>query len=267
MQRTGALEKEQELSRSRRVEVTIIAKALPQVGDKHGETVCVAALDDERRWYRLYPVTFRMLSADQSFTRWSRIGVKCRIVPPNKDRRSESRNVDQASIALLGKLKPQDRTAFIEKALVGGTKREQAAGRSLALIKPEDVKFGWRPRSAEAIAERLLAYQRLASQPDMFGSAPLKPLAPAPYEFFYKYRDEDGLHDCRCHDWEVEQTFINWERKYGEQRTLELMQEQYGVEYPKSGMALSMGTHSAYPGVWMIIGVVRMKPTAQPSLL
>jgi hypothetical protein len=261
------LENQREQSRSHRLEVTIIAKALPQVGDKHGETVCVAAMDDERRWYRLYPVTFRLLSTDQRFTRWSRVSAKCRVVAPNKDRRSESRNVDQASIELIGELRPSGRTAFIEKALVTSTKRERAQGRSLALLRPEEPTFHWRPRSPEAITERLSAYQRLAAQPDIFGTKPLKPLTPAPFEFFYRYRDEDGPHECRCHDWEVEQTYINWERKYGERRTLDLMQERYGVEYPSGGMAFSMGTHSAYPDIWMIIGVVRMKPTTQPSLL
>lgn len=240
---------------------------MPQVGDKHGETVCVAALDDQRRWYRLYPVTFRMLATDQRFTRWSRVSANLRMVPPNKDRRDESFNVDQSTIELKGEMKAAHRTAFIEKALVRSTKRERAAGRSLALIKPEDVSFSWRRRSAEAVAERLAAYQRLAAQPDIFGTKPLKPLPPAPYEFFYKYRDDDGTHECRCHDWEVEQTFINWERKYGEQKTLDLMQERYGSEYPNGGMALAMGTHSAYPDVWMIIGVIRMRPTTQPSLL
>jgi len=256
-----------EPSRSHRVEVTVIAKALPQVGDKHGETVCVAALDDQRRWYRLYPVTFRMLAGDQRFTRWSRVSAKCRVVAPNKDRREESRNVDQDSIKLIGEMRAGDRTAFIEKAVVSSTKQERLEGRSLALIKPEEVRFEWKRRSPEAIQERLAAYQRLASQPDMFGTKPLKPLPPAPYDFFYHYRDGDGPHECRCHDWEVEQTFINWERKYGEARTLELMHDQYGVRYPKEGMAFAMGTHSAYPNVWMIIGVVKMRPTAQPTLL
>ena len=163
-----------EQSRSHRAEVHIIAKALPQVGDKHGETVCVAALDDNRQWFRLYPITFRMLSGDQRFTRWSRVGVQLRMVPPNKDRRFESRNVDQDSIELLGELKPQNRTAFIEKALVDSTKRERSEGRSLALIKPSDVEFFWRARSDDAIADRLSAYRRLASQPDMFNSKPLR---------------------------------------------------------------------------------------------
>jgi hypothetical protein len=256
-----------EQSRSYKLEATIIAKALPQVGDKHGETVCVAALDDKRQWHRLYPVSFRMLSEDQRFSRWSRISAKCRMVPPNKDRRTESLNVDQSSIQLLGSLRSNDRTAFIEKALVTSTKRERSEGRSLALIKPDDVRFYWKERSADAIAERLAAYNRLAAQPDIFGSKPLKPLPPAPYDFFYRYRDDDGWHECRCHDWEVEQTFINWERKYGRQKTLELMHDQYGVKYPEGGMAFSMGTHSAYPDVWMIIGVVRMRPTLQPTLL
>lgn len=256
-----------EQSRSRRVEATIIAKALPQVGDKHGETVCVAALDDDRQWYRLYPVTFRTLSTDKRFTRWSRVSATCRLVPPNKDRRAESRYVEQTSIELLGKLASERRTAFIEKAVVGSTKRERAEGRSLALIKPEDVEFYWKTRSSEDIDNRLAAYKRLAAQPDIFGTKPLKPLPPAPYEFFYKYRDDDGWHDCRCHDWEVEQTFINWRRDYGEASTLAMMAELFGAEYPKNGMALAMGTHSSYPDVWMIIGVVKMRPTSQPSLL
>ena len=101
----------------------------------------------------------------------------------------------------------------------------------------------------------------------MFGAQPLKPLPPSPYEFFYRYRDDDGPHECRCHDWEVEQTFINWRRKYDEQRTLDFMHQRFGEEYPTGGMALVMGTHSAYPDVWMIIGVIRMRPTAQPLLI
>lgn len=208
-----------------------------------------------------------MLAADQRFTRWSRVGAKLRLVPPNKDRRTESRYVDQDSIGLLGEIRAQDRTAFIEQSIVESTKRERAEGRSLALIKPEDVTFSWKKRSAEAIAERIAAYRRLSSQSDMFNSKPLRPLPPASYEFFYKYRDGDGVHECRCHDWEVEQTFINWQRKYGEVKTLEIMAERYGKDYPERGMALAMGTHSAYPDVWMIIGVIRMRPNMQLSLL
>lgn len=255
-----------EQSRSQRLEVTIIAKALPQVGDKHGETVCVAALDDQRQWYRLYPVTFRMLESDQRFNRWTRIGVKCRIVPPNKDRRAESRNVDQQSITTLGKVQPLDRSPFIRQALVNSTKKEYAEGRSLALIEPRNVQFEWRVRSPDAIAERLAAYKRLAAQPDIFGSKPLKPLPPAPYEFVYKYDDDDGQHTCRCHDWEIEQTFINWRRKYSEQQTLDFMHQTFGVDYPKEGMSFAMGTHSSYPDKWMIIGVLKMKPETQFNL-
>lgn len=212
-----------EQSRSHKIEATIIAKALPQIGEKHGETVCVAALDDDRNWYRLYPVTFRSLGTDQKFGRWNKVRATCRLVAQNKDRRSESRSVDQPTIQLLGKLGSDKRTAFIEKALVDSTKKEYAEGRSLALIRPEQPEFFWKERSPEAIAERLAAYGRLAAQPDLLGAKPLTPLTPAPYDFYYRYRDADGPHTCRCHDWEVEQTFINWERKYGATETLRLM--------------------------------------------
>lgn len=47
--------------KSGEAEAVILIKASPQVGQKHGETVCCAALDIYGRWLRLYPVSFRYL--------------------------------------------------------------------------------------------------------------------------------------------------------------------------------------------------------------
>ena len=40
-------------------EVIVIIKAAPQVGEKHGETVCCAGIDLEGKWLRLYPRTIQ----------------------------------------------------------------------------------------------------------------------------------------------------------------------------------------------------------------
>jgi hypothetical protein len=253
-------------SRSHEIEATILVKALPQVGEKHGETVCVAALDDNRTWYRLYPVTFRQLSDDKKFTRWNRVRATCRLVAQNRDRRAESRNIDQDSLSVLGTVPRERRSALLEKALVHSTKRELEQNRSLALLAPEDVEFFHRPRSQEAIAKRLAAYERLAASPDMFGGKAVTPMTPAPFEFGYRWRDADGPHEGLCHDWEVEQTFRKWSRLNGQEKALADMMKVYGEDYPRDGMAFAMGTHSAYPKVWMIIGVVKMRPAAQPIL-
>ncbi len=254
-------------TRSAEIEATILVKALPQVSESHGETVCVAAIDDNRNWFRFYPVAFRQLEDAQKFGRWNRVRLKGRLPDVQKDNRAESRNVDQSSISLMGKMPTDRRASFLEPAIVRSTKKERAEGRSLALIKPEEPIFFYRQRDAAEIAKRQAMYTRLLASPDMFAAKEIVPLTPAPYEFGYRYRDDDGQHECLCHDWEVEQTFLNWRRSHSEQRTLELVTETFGDRYPREGMVLAMGTHSRYPDVWMIIGVIRMPPVTQPTLL
>lgn len=252
--------------RSSSIEATILVKALPQVSGSHGETVCVAALDDNRKWYRFYPVAFRQLDDAQKFGRWNRVRLTGRIPDINKDNRAESRNVDQNSITLLGKIQEDRRAAFLEPAIVSSTKKERAEGRSLALVRPHEPQFFYRRRDPGEIAKRKAEYARLLASPDLFGAKEIVPLTPAPFEFGYRYRDDDGAHECLCHDWEIEQTFLNWSRSYSEQDTLDRVFETFGVAYPAKGMALAMGTHSRYPDVWMIIGVIRMQPVVQQLL-
>ena len=270
MRRIGAellKKRPSELATAGETEATIIVKALPQVGEKHGETVCVAAVDAYRNWLRLYPVAFRQLDDAQKFKRWQRVRFKWRLPPRNRDNRIESRNVDQASIVTVGELRTNDRASFLEPLVVQSTKREFAEGRSLAVVRPEAPEFFFRRRDRATLEERRQSYAKLLASPDMFGARDIIPLEPAPFEFGYRYRDGDGNHDCRCHDWEIEQTFLNWCRRYGERETLRLMTEEFGERYPREGMLLAMGTHSRYPDVWMIIGVLKVSEALQPPLL
>ncbi|HEX8584497.1 MAG TPA: hypothetical protein VF680_08810 [Allosphingosinicella sp.] len=247
-------------------EATILVKALPQVGEKHGETVCVAAIDAYRNWVRLYPVAFRQLEDAQKFKRWQRIKYRWRLPPAHRDNRRESRNISQESITTVGQLKPDDRAAFLEPLVVSSTKREFEAGRSLALVRPEAPEFFIRRRDPEAIKERRQSYKKLLASPDMFGARDIVPLEPAPYDFGFRYKDADGKHDCRCHDWEIEQTFLSWRSRYGEAETLRLMADTFGERYPSEGMLLAMGTHSRYPDKWMIVGVLKVPRPTQPPL-
>lgn len=260
-------ESETSAQRSGEAEAVILVKALPQVGEKHGETVCVAAIDPYRNWLRLYPIAFRQLEVSQKFTRWDRVKFKWRLPETNRDNRIESRNVNQQSIEVIGNLRKENRAAFLDPMVVHSTKKERAEGRSLCLIKPESPHFFWRRRSAEAMRQREAEYAKLLRSPDLFAAKELIPLQPAPYEFGYRYEDNDGKHECLCHDWEIEQTYLNWSRKYGEQETLDKLQEQFGRRFPGEGMMLAMGTHSRYPDIWMIIGVVKIGRPDQGVLI
>jgi hypothetical protein len=90
-------------TRSGEAEAIALIKGEPQVGQRHGETVCCAAIDLHGRWLRLYPVAFRSLADGQKFGRWDRIRFKWRL--PDDDRRPESRRIDQDSLSIGGSLK------------------------------------------------------------------------------------------------------------------------------------------------------------------
>ena len=104
-------------------EAVVIIKAAPQVGQRHGETVCCAGIDLYGNWLRLYPVSFRQLEDGQKFGRWDRIRFDWRT--PNDDRRPESRRVDQQSIEITGNMKPSERERFLAKSIVTSVNRER----------------------------------------------------------------------------------------------------------------------------------------------
>jgi hypothetical protein len=94
------------------------------------------------------------------------------------------------------------------------------------------------------------------------------PRDPCPYNFVYRYRDDDGPHDGTCQDWETEATFFRrLKEMVSEQEALNWMQQKFGEEYPREGMALAMGTHRHRPDQWLINGVIRMTESKQGQLL
>ena len=89
--------------------------------------------------------------------------------------------------------------------LVG--KREEK--RSLALLRAEILDFWHQRHSAEEIGKRDSVLTRLRAQEELFSPASsLIPSRTCPYSFHYRYRDDDGVHEGTCQDWETEQTFF-----------------------------------------------------------
>lgn len=250
-------------STSGSTEAVVIIKAAPQVGQRHGETVCCAGIDLYGNWLRLYPVSFRLLEDCKKFGRWDRIQFKWRL--PNDDTRPESRRVDQDSIDIVGELKKAERERFLAKSIVTSLQRERGAGRSLALLRPEILEFVVERKEASEIAEETARFEALRAQTDLFAKQ-TTPYQPCPYRFRYRYRTEDGERFGTCQDWETEAAFFNWSRQYGESRAIDEVRKVFGEEYPRKGMLLAMGTHSQYPDTWLINGIVRLPDIEQGSL-
>lgn len=252
------------LPSSGNTDAIVIIKAAPQVGQRHGETVCCAGLDLYGNWLRLYPVSFRTLDEGQKFGRWDRIRFKWRR--SSDDPRPESRRLDQQSIQIVGELKQSERENFLANSIVTSLTREREAGRSLALIKPEIIEFKHERKSKEDLVEESKRFETLRAQADLFAKK-LTPYQPCPLHFRYRYRIDDGLREGTCQDWEIEATYFKWAKLYGEERALMEMTRVFGEEYPKRGMLLAMGTHSLYPDTWLINGVIRLDEIRQLSLL
>ncbi|MCA3310721.1 MAG: hypothetical protein ING03_14895 [Roseomonas sp.] len=251
-------------SKSGEAEVIVIVKAAPQLGHKHGETVCCAGIDLQGNWLRLYPVAFRTLEDGQKFGRWDRIHFRWRL--PNDDHRPESRRVDQDSIRVVGELPQGERQRFLAARIVTSLNRERAAKRSLALLKAQILKFSYERKSDKEIQSERAAFAALRNQSDLFNTKPLIPYEPCPFKFQYRYQTDDGIRQGTCQDWEIEATFYNWRKASGEEKALVNIQRVFGDEYPKKGMLMAMGTHSLHPDTWLINGIVRLDDVSQMTL-
>ena len=211
-------------------EAVVIVKAAPQLGQRHGETVCSAEVDLQGNWLRLYPVAFRTLDEGRKFGRWDRIRFRWRL--PNDDPRPESRRVDQDSIRITGELKPSERQRFLAARIVTGLKREREANRSLALLRPRVLGFSCQRKSEDEMAKDTAAFAALHNQADLFNTKPLIPSQPCPFPLppppppppplSSRVPLREGGRRSAGHlpDWEIEATFYNWHRSFGEERAL-----------------------------------------------
>lgn len=244
-------------------EAIIIVKAAPQLGGKHGETVCTAGITRDRRWLRLFPIAFRSLAEAQQFKRWNVVSFQSR--QPRDDRRQESRRVEHQSLVITGELASNQRFELVEPMVKQSLNAEREAGRSLAFIRPAIRKFSIERRKELELRKDKERFATYAEQQDFF-LKPLVPYEPCPYAFKYEYEIADGRRTGTCQDWETEATFFHWAKRYGEKAALEKMQAIWGDELPRKGLLFAMGTHSLYPDVWLINGLVQLPERGQLGL-
>lgn len=242
--------------------VIVLVKALPHAGRRHGETVCCAGITEHGEWRRQFPIHYRRLI--EKFARWDVIEYEYR--DPRDDKRVESRRVQEDTIKVVGKLAPKDRPNLLNPLIVPSTSAAARYGRSLALIRPQKAKFEATKKTEKQLAQERRAYAEAARQASFFDKE-LCELEPCPYAFTFKYEDQEGKsHNSTCDDWETTAMYRKFGRKYGEAQTLRMMKETFEKDFPSKGMAFAMGTHSRYPDVWLLVGIIRLDPVKQLSM-
>jgi hypothetical protein len=180
--------------------VAVLVKALPQPSKTYGETVCCAGVTDRREWKRLFPIRFRDLKGESSFSRWDWIRFQYR--PPSRDHREESCYVHEESIVVDGKLPDAERARFLNAIVVSSAEAAMARGKSLALIRPRNTRFVFKRKTGAQIEAEREAYRVAARQTDIFDKE-LAELEPSPFEFRFRFEDDAGKHDYENGDWEA----------------------------------------------------------------
>jgi len=247
-----------------RERVLVLVKALPHVGQRHGETVCCAGVTISGQWRRQYPIHFRRLR-DNQFSRWQWIEYDW-IAPGVEDKRKESRRVQEDSIQVGDIMPERERATFLAPIMTGSTAEAASRGMSLTLVRPTKVRFRSRAKTGKQMAQERQAYEEAARQTS-FLDAELNALNPCPYGFHYDWTDADGAsHKATCDDWETAATYYRRERAMGAKAAVADMEKTFGEDYPAKGMAFAMGTHSRRAEQWLLVGVLRLDRADQMSL-
>ncbi len=243
----------------------VLVKAWPQASQKYGETVCCAGVTTDGQWRRLYPIRYRYLSGEAKFDRWDVIAY--RPETPRDDTRAESRRVNEPTLKKIGSMSKAAREGFFDPLFRGSAAEATDRGESLTLVRPRALRFKWKRRTAEDIADEIVRRDKAQSQAS-FLDPELVRLEPCPYDLRVEFSDDAGDHDMGCGDWETGAAFFNLKDKLGEEGALNHLKDTYERNYDAAGgVALALGTVKKRPKQWLMLGVLRLDETRQPLLL
>jgi hypothetical protein len=113
------------------------------------------------------------------------------------------------------------------------------------------LKFFWRD------AEQEDQDDTRGVQASLF-EAPLRPLKPQEFTFFYRYTSGGAEHTQSIQDWEVQATYLAYQREYGSrEKALEMMAQEYGQNIPTRNLHFIMGNMAKRQWQFIVIGLLR----------
>lgn len=244
--------------------VCVLVKAYPQRSQKYEETVCVAAVTEDHRLLRLYPVRFRHFEQSKRFVRFDWLELE--VTRPSDDSRPDSFRMKEDSLRIVKRkadMTPEECAELwkpcVSPSLTALEEQQQANGTSLGIIRPdpESVRFRFnpidklKPEDQEEIQQVYQEQQSLLEEP-------LKKLPDQEYVFRYEFSSGGRQHSMTIHDWEVQATYEQYQKRYGsKQKALEMMVDYYERWAPKMNLHFMMGTMHKRPWQFIIIGVLR----------
>jgi len=228
------------------------------------ESSCTAAITDDGKWLRLFPVPWRLLNKNQRFQKyeWVRVNVTKSI----EDSRLESYRLKPDGIQILSEPLSTANAWRARKDVVSPLmahclcclvrQRDAQQYPTLGIFRPASiVRFRISPAATPDWTQAELAMLR---QQHLFAEAPKQELKKIPFVFRYEFRcPEDACpgHTLMCTDWEMSQAYRQWRTVYGDQWEQKFRQRFESEMIQKNDTHFYVGTVAAHPHRWIIIGL------------
>jgi len=242
--------------------ILVVVKTYPNLSKKYKETVCVAGINEQGEWRRLFPIPFRQLPFNKRFKRYDWIEVDI-VKAREKLMRKESYHVESDSINVVGHLdtknKWEERNKVILplklKSIEEFNKLIKKDKTSLAIIQPKEITdFTFTPIGECREWERDLIE---GNQKTLFGDykSPLDKIA-IKFSYIFKCDDPECTgHNLMCEDWELLESWRSWKETYKTEVILkQKIKEKYFEKMAKGNFHFFIGTDSYYNKP-LIIGV------------
>lgn len=231
------------------------------------EVSCTAAVSENGRWLRLFPVPFRYLEEDKRFAKYQWIKVRIRR---SSDFRPESYNIDPDSIELVSERPiPTDNKWEQRKKLLSPLmtrsicllqQKQRSDGHpTLGIFKPKSIdRLIIEPAEAKWTAEE----EAKLDQTDLFQKQPVFKLEKIPYKFSYEYTCNEEKcqgHRMMCSDWEMAQAYRAWRGRYGDEWE-KPFRDKFEEQMRVRDTHLYVGTVHQHPDSWIIVGLFYPPP-------
>ncbi|MFL6283262.1 MAG: hypothetical protein ACJ74Q_09000 [Pyrinomonadaceae bacterium] len=244
------------------IKALIVVRTYPIPAKPGVEASCTAAITEDGKWVRLYPVPYRFLDQDKRFRKYQWIEVN---VVKASDARPESYTPDIESINILTDPLPTENEWAARKKYVFPArahclcclKRERDANQhpTLGVFKPKVIeRLRITPTDSTWTQEQI----NMLRQGDLFKEQPTTELEKVPFLFTYTFRCDDDHcpgHTISCTDWEMGESWRRWSRKYGDEWQEKFRQRYEREMIDRNDTHFFVGTIHKHPNNWLIIGL------------
>lgn len=240
----------------------IVVRTYPLPAASGVEVSCTAAVTEDGKWLRLYPVPYRFLDQDKRFRKYQWIEVE---VTRGSDARPESFSPSLASIKILTEPLPTANEWQARKEMVFPLRaeslcvlqREKDANNfpTLGFFRPKLIK---RLRITPTSPTWTQGQVDMLRQGSLFPTQPHAELEKIPFDFHYLFSCEDeGCrgHALHCTDWEMGQSWRRWSRDYSEEWEAKFRQRYETEMIERNDTHFYVGTIHQHPNRWIIIGL------------